>query len=178
VTQALSLAILIAGLAAGVVSMVAGIDQRERGGRRVKYLNLPTFAAAATVFGVVAYPILKYTALGAAAVTAIAASAAAAAAAVMLWVIAGWAVPSASKEVKDPRYALQGHFGRVTGPIMPHGAGEIEYVEDTGTHRIAARSLDGAAIEAGAEVVIERIEDSVAHVERWSKIAQQLELPQ
>jgi len=172
-----AIAVLFAGLAAGVVSMVGGIDQRERGGARVKYLNLPTFGAAATVFGIVAYPLASYTSLGIAAIFAIAGASAAAAAAAMLGVIAGWAVPSAAKEVKDDRFALQGQFARVTRTITENAFGEIEYVVDRSSHRVRARSLTGGAIEAGTDVVIERIEDTTAFVERWSKIAQQLELP-
>lgn len=171
-----SLIVLLAGLASGVVSMVGGIDQLERGGARVKYLNLPTFAAAATVFGIVAYPIAKYTALSIAATLAIAGAAAAGAAALMVGVIAGWAVPSAAKVVKDERYALQGQFARVTNTIGDQG-GEIEYVIDEAPHRVRARSVEGGAIEVGTEVVIERIESATAYVERWSKIARELELP-
>ncbi len=172
-----ALAILFAGLVSGVVSMVAGIDQRERGGARVKYLNLPTIAAAASVFGIVAYPLAKYTGLNTVAIAVIAAAAAAAAPAGMVGVIAGWAVPSATRAVKDLRYDFQGHFARVTQAIAERAAGEIEYVNDAIAYRSRAASLDGGAIEAGAEVVIERIEDGTAHVERWSTIAKQLELP-
>jgi hypothetical protein len=172
----LTLGFLLAGLIAGVVSMVGGIDQRERYSLRVRYLNLPTFAAFATVFGVVGYPLVRYTGLNPAAILAIAAASAAAAAAGVVGVIAGWAVPSASREVKDPRYDLQGHFGRVTRAVGPV-TGEIEYVVDEAMRRAEARSLDGAVIDAGVEVVIERIEGGIAHVERWSTIAEQLELP-
>ena len=175
--RVLSVALLLAGLIAGVISMVAGIDQSERGGERVKYLNLPTFAAAATVFGIVSYPLLKYSGLSATAVIAISLAAAGAAAAGMVGIIAGWAVPSATRVVKDHRYDLQGHFARVTRAIDAHAGGEIAYTLDAGELIVPARSLDGRPIEAGAEVVIERIEDGMAHVERWSTIAQQLELP-
>lgn len=172
-----SLIVLIAGLAAGVVSMVGGIDRLGRGGARVKYLNLPTFAAAATVFGIVAYPVARYTHLNALAVLAIAGAAAVGAAGGMVGVIAGWAVPSAAKEVKDERYELQGQFARVTRAIDAQTGGEIEYDIDGVTTRVAARSVGGDAIDAGTEVVIERIESAIAYVERWSKIARELELP-
>ncbi len=171
-----TLGFLLAGLIAGVISMVGGIDQRERYSVRVRYLNLPIFAAFATVFGVVGYPLFRYTALDPAAILAIAAASACAAAAGMVGVIAGWAVPSASREVKDPRYDLQGHFARVTRAV-DRGTGEIEYTADDVVRRAEARSLDGGVIDAGVEVVIERIEDGIAHVERWSTIAEQLELP-
>jgi hypothetical protein len=173
----LAIAILLAGLIAGVISMVSGIDQGARGGERVKYLNLPTFAAAATVFGVVSYPLINYTRLGATAIVLIAVAAAGAAAAGVVAIIAGWAVPAEAKVVKDPRYDLQGQFARVTRPIGPQASGEVEFRQDETPKRAPARSLDGAAIELGVEVVIERIEDGIAHVERWSTIAQQLELP-
>ena len=172
-----ALAILFAGLVSGVVSMVAGIDQRERGGVRVKYFNLPTFAAAASVFGIVAYPLANYSGLHTAAIAVIAAAAAGAAAGGMVGVIAGWAVPGARRVVKDSRYDLQGQFARVTQAIAARSAGEVEFVNEESTHRVPAASLDGGAIEAGAEVVIERIENGTAHVERWSTIAKQLELP-
>jgi hypothetical protein len=173
----LSIAILLAGLIAGVISMLAGIDQQERGGTLVKYLNLPTFAAAATVFGVVSYPLLKYTQVSPTAIMVIAVAAAAAAAGGMVGIIAGWAVPAEAKVVKDPRYELQGQFARVTQSIAAQASGEVEYRDDDVPRRAPARSLDGAAIELGVEVVIERIEDGIVHVERWSTIAQQLELP-
>jgi membrane protein implicated in regulation of membrane protease activity len=174
---AMFVAVLMAGLIAGVISMVGGIDRSERGGARVKYLNLPTFGAAATVFGIVGYPLARYSTLHTAMVVGISAAAAAGAAAAMLGVIAGWAVPSAKRVVKDPRYELQGQFARVSQPIADRAAGEIEYSEEGATHRVRAKSLDERAIESGAEVVIERIEDGIAYVERWSKIAKQLELP-
>jgi membrane protein implicated in regulation of membrane protease activity len=176
--RALSLVVLLIGLAAGVVSMLAGIDQRERGGLRVKYLNLPTLAAGATVFGVVAYPLVQYSTLSKTLIVAIAASAGMAGAVAMVVIIAGWAVPSATREVKDTRYALQGHFARITASIAAQAQGEIEFTDSAVVRRAPARSLDGSPIEAGAEVVIERIEEGIAHVERWSTIARQLELPQ
>jgi len=175
--HALSIGVLLAGLLAGVVSMVRGIDREERGGTLVRYLNLPTFAAGATVFGLVSYPLARYTSLGAGAIVAIATASALGAASGMVAVIAGWAVPSAAREVKDERFAMQGQFARVTRAIAPDGHGEIEYDAAGSAQRVRARSLSGSAIEAGADVVIERIEDATAFVERWSKIAQQLELP-
>jgi len=172
-----ALVVLVTGLIAGVVSMVGGIDQLGRGDARVRYLNLPTFAVAATVFGIVAYPVAKYTSLSTASVLVIALAAGVAAGSAMLGVIAGWAVPSAAKEVKDERYTHQGQFGRITRAIDGGAGGEIEFSADGIVQRVPARSLDGAPIELGTEIVIERIEDGVAYVERWTKIARQLELP-
>ena len=165
---------LLAGLLVGVAAMLGGIDRKARHGAWVKYLNLPTAGAAAALFGIVGYPLAKYSSLGTAAMLAIAGAAAAAAAVGMVAVIAGWAVPSAARNVEDPRYALQGHPARVSQSIGAH-AGAIDYEHD-GAHRtVAAVGLDSTPIAAGTEVVIERIEDGIAHVELWSNIERELE---
>ena len=169
--------VLLAGLALGVIAMIRGIDRKQRHGAWVKYLNLPTAGAAAALFGIVGYPLAKYSSLGTAAMLAIAAGAAAAAAVGMVALIAGWAVPSAALHVEDPRYALQGHPARVSQSISVGRAGQISYEHDGVTHTAPALGMDGAAIAAGAEVVIERIEDGIAYVELWSNIEKQLEIP-
>lgn len=168
---------LIAGLVLGVISMIAGIDRNQRRGTWVRFVNLPIIAAAATLFGLVGYPIAKYTSAGTAGSVVIAAVVAIAGAAGMLALIAGWAVPSARREVVDERYALQGHLAQVTRPILTDAPGEIAYVVEGANHRSSARSLDGKRIGEGADVVIERVEGGVAYVELWSTIERQLELP-
>ncbi|HYD51028.1 MAG TPA: hypothetical protein VEA99_00320 [Gemmatimonadaceae bacterium] len=74
----------------------------------------------------------------------------------------------------DPRYVLQGHVARVTAPIGARGDGEIAYTVEDGSHVARARTLDGVPVDAGTEVVIERIEDGVAWVEPWSEVEQRL----
>lgn len=173
----LFLSIFILGLLLGVVSMIAGIDGEQRRGRWVKYLNLPTLGTAAALFGIVGYPLATYTSLHSGAMVAIAAAAAAAGGVGMVAIIAGWAVPSAARDVPDERYVLQGHLARVTKPIDGSRGGEIAF-EVEGKRQIAtAASLDGTPIAVDAEVVIERVENGLAYVERWTTIAKQLELP-
>jgi len=175
--SSLFLSFFIVGLVLGVVSMIAGIDREQRRGRWVKYLNLPTLGTAAVLFGIVGYPLAKYTSLRPGGLVAIAAAAAVAGGAGMVAVIAGWAVPSAARDVPDERYLLQGHLARVTRPIDGSQEGEIAF-EVEGRRQIAtATSLDGTPIAMDAEVVIERLENGVAYVERWTTIAKQLELP-
>lgn len=171
--------VLIAGLLLGVWSMIAGIDRDRRRGRWIKYVNLPTFAIAGTLFGLVGYPLAKYTVLSTGAILAIAGVVAIAGAVGMVALIAGWAVPSAAREVVDERYTLQGHLAVVTQAIG-NGTGDIgaiAYEHEGRRFVVRARSLDGDSIEATTEVVIERVEDGVAYVERWATIARQLELP-
>src|SRR5690348_804436 len=166
---------LLAGLIVGVIAMIGGIDRKQRHGPWVKYLNLPTAGAAAALFGIVGYPLAKYSSLGTVAMLAIAGAAAAAAAAAVVAIIAGWAVPSAALHAEDPRFALQGHPARVSQSISAEEAGEITFEHDGRRQTVPARGLDGAAIAAGSEVVIERIEDGIAHVELWSNIERELE---
>jgi hypothetical protein len=173
----LFLSLFILGLVLGVASMIAGIDRDQRRGRWIKYVNLPMAGAAATLFGLVGYPLAKYTALSALAIIGIALAAGAIGAVGMMLLIAGWAVPSAERDVEDERFLLQGHFARVTRSIQAAGQGEIVYEHEGRQHVLRAASLDGNAIAEDAEVVIERVEDGVAYVELWSTIAEQLKLP-
>jgi hypothetical protein len=166
---------LLAGLIVGVIAMIGGIDRKQRHGAWVKYLNLPMAGAASAVFGIVGYPLAKYSSLGMVAMLAIAGGAALAAAAGMMAVIAGWAVPSAARHAEDPRFALQGHPARVSQSISSGHAGEIFYEHDGARRVVPALGLEGLSIEAGAEVVIERIENGIAYVELWSNIERELE---
>lgn len=166
---------LLAGLVVGVIAMIGGIDRKQRHGAWVKYLNLPTAGAAAALFGIVGYPLAKYSSLSTLAMVAIAGAAALAAAGGMVAVIAGWAVPSAALHAEDPRFALQGHPARVSQSMTAGRAGEIVFEHDGERRLVPALGLEGAAIDAGTEVVIERIENGVAHVELWSNIERELE---
>jgi hypothetical protein len=175
--RVLFLTVFIAGLVLEVVSMLAGIDRKERRGDWVKYANLPTAGAAATLFGLIGYPMAKYSSLGAGMMVLIAGAVAIVGAVGMMLLIAGWAVPSARRDVEDERYLLQGHFARVTRAIPAGERGEIAFEHEGTRHVVDALSLNGAPIAAGAEVVIERVENGVAYVELWSTIERQLELP-
>ncbi len=172
---------LILGLVLGVTAMLRGIDRHLQRNGRVALLNTPTIAVFATVAGAVGYPLARYSPLGIAIVSAIAAASGVAGAVGMFGLLAGWIVPSAAREVEDVRFALQGHFGHVTAEIGAPGSGdisgEISYEQGGTRHVLPARGVDGQQIEFGEDVVIERIEDGVAHVAPWRTIAKQLELP-
>jgi NfeD-like C-terminal, partner-binding len=88
--------------------------------------------------------------------------------------IAGWAVPSARRDVPDERYVLQGQFAVVTRGIEDPNPGEVAIDIDGVRHTIEARSLDGSRIAQGTEVVIERVEEAIAYVEPWSQVERRL----
>ena len=91
-------------------------------------------------------------------------------------VVRRWAIPAAIADQPDERFVLMGHFGRVTATIGATGEdeGTITYEVDGVRHTAGARALDGTAIAAGTDVVIERIEDGVAWVEPWSQVEQRI----
>ena len=167
---------LIVGVILGVTAMLRGLDRHLQRRGRVAFLNTPTIAAFATVVGAVGYPLARYSPLDIAIVSTIAMASGFAGAMAMFGLLAGWVVPAAARDVEDVRFALQGHFGRVTEEIGV-GTGEISYEHEGTRHVLPACGIDGKQIESGADVVIERIEDGVAHVEPWSTIARELELP-
>jgi membrane protein implicated in regulation of membrane protease activity len=171
------LSALILGLALGVASMLGGIDRHLKRRGRVSPWNMPTIAAFFIVFGAVGYPLARYAGARLRWALPVALACGLAAGVGVFALIAGWVVPSAANDVEDPRYALQGHFGRVTTAISDGGVGEIAYEHDGVRRASTARALDGKAIGEGTEVVIERVEDGVAYVQLWSTIARDLELP-
>ena len=88
--------------------------------------------------------------------------------------VAWWALPGARGDAGHGEHELQGHPAAVTGAIGAGGTGEIAYEADGRSWRVPARSWDGAPIDAGAEVVIERLDGGVAVVERWAEVEARL----
>ena len=173
---------LIAGLVLGVFAMLHGVERRRPGATELvappppseltARLNVPAITGFLVVFGAVGYPMRHSLGPVARLVIATVAGGLGAIGAVLL--VAKWAVPSAREDVPDARFLLQGHFARVTAPVREGAAGQVDY-EIEGHHFSApAMSLDGSPLEAGTDVVIERIEDGVVHVEAWSLVERRI----
>lgn len=88
--------------------------------------------------------------------------------------IARWAIPSARADTVDARYLLQGTLARVTREAGVMEPGELVYELDGHQCTLPVRSLDGSALAAGADVVIDRVEDGVAFAEPWAVVEQRL----
>jgi membrane protein implicated in regulation of membrane protease activity len=175
----LFLASLLLGLALGVFSMLHGVERAGTAGSApasepTTSLKLPLVAAFATVFGIAGYLLTRYAPLPNAATLVIAAVLGALGALGAAALVVKWAIPSAKEDVVDERYTLQGAPARVVRAIGADGVGEIEYVADDRHVTSRARSFDGRPIEAGTEVVIERVEEGVAYVERWALVEARL----
>lgn len=186
----LFLSTLLLGLILGVFAMLAGVERRGSGSSAEALaspivsreslaaasnatsarFHVPVIAAFATVFGVVGYPLSRYSTLQPAWQLLIASAAGAGAVAGAVVLIARWAVPSARRDVPDERYLLQGRFARVTESIAQQRAGRIALEMGGTVHAVQAVSLTGDPIEPGTEVVIERIEGETAFVEPWSAV--------
>lgn len=137
-------------------------------------LNLPTTAGFATGFGATGYLLVRYTTLKPVPVVVIALLAGAAGAVGALTLVAAWAIPAVKAEVVDERYLLQGAPARVVSISNNGSSGTIEYQADGATLTARAAGLDGVLLEAGTDVVIERIEDGVAYVEPWDRVEARL----
>lgn len=183
--QHLFLTLFIAGLLTGVYALFRGVERRRRGpvdgpiGKEPEpsaMLSLPMAAAFATVFGLAGYLLGRFTTLGSASRVLVAAAVGAAGAMGALALVAAWAVPSARAEEVDERFLLMGQVARVTGAIGggAGSAGTIAFELDGTRHAIRALSMDGAPLETGTEVVIERVEDGIAYVEPWARVEERL----
>lgn len=196
------LAFFIIGLLLGVRIMLHGVERPARASRPASAageasakptpvgprfaLDLPTAAGFAAAFGATGYLLVRYTLLGPAVDAVIAAILGAAGAIGAVALVAAWAIPAAKAEVVDERYLFQGAFARVTGVSDRGATGTIVYhaaVEGAGSGKpgrqgealtLPATGLDGARLEVGAEVVIERIENGMAYVEPWARVEARL----
>ena len=74
----------------------------------------------------------------------------------------------------DPRYVVQGLPALVTRAIAAARAGEVTWRRDGRTEVTPARSIDGADVAEGTDVVIERLEDGVAWIETWGQVEARL----
>ena len=179
----LFIASLIAGLVLGVFAMLHGVERRPPGATELvdppppselsARLNIPAIVGFLVVFGAIGYP-LHRTALGPLARLAIALVAGGLGALGAVALVARWAVPSARRDAVDERYLLQGHFARVTSAVRPDAPGSVQYEVEGRVLSARAMSLDGAPLDVGTDVVIERIEHGVAHVEAWTLVEKRI----
>jgi hypothetical protein len=175
----------LGGIALSVYGMIRGVERPDPGqvsqdpfGRKLALgrirLSLPACAGGLIAFGAVGSVLLRSAAASRLSAILGACLAGAIGMAAATWIVARWVVPAARREPDDPRYVLQGTLARVTRTIPPNDLGAVSYELDGRRIFVAARSLDGSAIARDADVVIERLDDGVAHVEPWSRVEERL----
>lgn len=175
---ALFLICFVGGLLLAVRMMLVGVEREAKtttaAGRRVR-MWLPPFVAFVTVFGVAGYLLSRSQVRTVGAATGLAALVGGAAAVISVWLVARWAKVVPEHDIDDPRYILQGHLARVVTSIGEPGRdGEITFEVEHEHRRLRARSIDEVPVNAGTDVVIERIEDGIAYVEPWVQVEQRL----
>lgn len=190
---ALFVAAFVIGLILGVVAMFFGVERRrhhehqdhrpdaattlpgvEAPGEISARLNVPVIAAFATLFGASGYLLQRFSTLSTPVVTVLALLVGGIGIVLAVLVVAKWAVPSARREVVDERYVLQGHLARVLRPIQENAPGEVTFEVDGVHHTMRALTVDGSAVGAEHDVVIDRIEDGVAYVEAWTVVEKRI----
>lgn len=166
----------IAGLLLTVRLMFFGAERRRA--RVNSDLPLrwsePLGVAFLVVFGVAGYAIVRRTTLSPAIGGLSAAAIAAAGSLLATWLAVVMARIQPEHDPDDPRFVLQGHVGMVTVDIPSNGEGEIRYDTSSAFTTVRARGINDEPLHVGEEVCIERIEDGVAHVERWSVVQARL----
>lgn len=136
--------------------------------------NTPVIGAALMAFGAMGYLVAKYSHIDTIWTVIIAILAGAAGWVGMTVLMARWALRGPLNDPHEELEELQGTVAIVTRPITATAFGEISY-SFRGTPTTAqARSIDGASVPAGTEVVIDMITDGVASVELWSAVEARL----
>ena len=184
--QLFYLAAFLMGLVLGVYAMIRGVERIGSGrsleldamGRPIGVarmaLTAPTIGAFATLFGITGYLLWRYAQLTIPFQLVVATGAALLGTVLATRAVSHWAKQAAEEDVIDERYLLQGHPAQVVAPITPTSPGEIAYLVGGKRYATAAQSLDGTAVAAGTEVVIDRVENGVAYVEPWVQVEQRL----
>ena len=172
----LFLVALTAGLLLAVFAMLHGVEHTRRNRTRAPspFFNLPALAAFAIVFGAVGYPVASRTNLPAWGTLLIAAASGALSISAMVTLLASWALRGAGANASAEEDEIQGQLAVVTRDIVASIPGEITYELSGKRVRVPAKALTSKSLLAGAEVVIDRMENGVAWVEEWAVVEQRI----
>jgi hypothetical protein len=170
------LAAFTGGLLLAVFAMLHGVERTrsKRTGVPSPFFNLPAIAAFAVGFGAVGYPLASRTRLPAWSVVVIATASGALAISAMITLLARWALRGVTPSSASTDHEIQGQLAVVTQTITPSVPGEISYGHLGTEVKLPAKGVGVKSLPAGAEVVIDRIEDGVALVEEWAVVEQRL----
>lgn len=165
----------LAGILLGVRLLFFGAERRRvRSGAMPLRRSEPALVAFLSMFGLAGYLFVRYSELSTARIV-VSATVLAAAWAFLITRIAiatARIVPEVNPD--DPRFALQGHVAVVSRDIPADAEGEIRVQHGSVTQTLRARNIGDGGIATGDEVCIERVDDGVAFVERWSLVEERL----
>jgi len=168
--------VFIAGLVLAVIAMLHGVEHTRRQTSRAPspFFNLPALAAFAIGFGAVGYPLGSRTTLPKWSVLVIAAASGAAAISAMITLLASWALRGVAASSATDEHKIQGQLAVVTRDIAAVAPGEITYELLGREIKVPAKTLTAKPLSAGAEVVIDRIENGIAFVEEWAVVERRI----
>ena len=174
------LAVFAAGLCLGVFAMLHGVERRRSKpahnptarSRPSAFFNVPTAAAFCIALGATGYLLVTRTSLGIISILLVGFAASAVMTAGMIVLMARWALPYSGMPSSDDD--VQGQLALVTQPISASVRGEIAFVTGGIRQTLAALAVQESEIPRDSEVVIDTIEDGVAHVELWSTVERRL----
>jgi len=171
--KAIYLVVFLAGLTLAVNAMLHGAERwkRRKSLKPSALFNPPTVAALAAGFGAAGYLFVSHSPLERWIILVIALAIGAAAFLGMTVLMAKWALRHPATPSEDEE--INGQVATVSREITGE-SGEITYFAWDRKHILPARSIDGAQIPTGTEVVIDVVEDGVALVELWSVVEQRL----
>lgn len=166
----------LAGLLLAVFSMLRGVEKRtdDEIKRPLAGLNLPVFGVALIAFGAVGHLLSRYGTFNTPLRFAIAGGAGALAYAGMTLLLAKWALRAPLDDPHELQELIQGHIAKVVEAVGASTPGRIEYTLNGHDHSVVAMSLNGEPIAPGTEVVIDRQDGDVAHVEPWASVEPRL----
>ena len=166
------------GLLLAVYAMLHGTVRKGSEPGAIRFpmagLNTPVIGSALIAFGAVGYLTTKYSHFDTIEIIVASIIAAAIGWIGMTVLMAKWALRGSLNDPHEEIEELQGTVATVTRPISSSEVGQISYSFRGSPTRIAARNIGGDDIPAGTEVVSDRIDNGVAHVELWAIVEQRL----
>jgi hypothetical protein len=168
------LSVFLLGLALAVQVMLHGVEQwrRRRSTEPSAVLNPPTFAALAAGFGAGGYLLTTRSPVETPVIFFLALVIGVAAHFGMTVLMARWAFRSAHSSSEEDE--INGQVATVTRAISPGQPGAISWVAWERTHSLPAVGISESSIPEGSEVVIDIVENGIAHVELWSVVESRL----
>lgn len=165
-----------AGLLLTVFAMLRGVEKRtgDEIRRPLAGLNLPVIGVALIAFGAIGHLLSRYSDFEMPMRLLIAGALGAAAYGGMTLLLAKWALKAPLEDPHELQELIQGHIAMVVQQIGADTPGRIEYTLNGHHHSVEARSLNGAPIPVGTEVVIDQQQGDVAQVEPWASVEPRL----
>jgi hypothetical protein len=171
----LFLAFFLTGILFGVRLLFFGAERRRvQVGSTPLRRSEPALIAFAVMFGLLGYLFSRYSAFSTWKTVLVSAGIS------VLWAVAVTRVAIAMARLEpevhpdDPRFVFQGRVAVVTREIEPDREGEVRLDDGLDSRPLRARSINPGGIAVGEEVCIERVEDDLAYVERWTLVEERL----